>query len=98
MPVPVAVAVLALAHLFDLGSFIVMTRIHGLSAEANPVVVKLAQQAGLPGLTFAKIVAVVLGASVFMVLAPKRPKLAAVVLFFGIAAGVIGGISNLASI
>jgi hypothetical protein len=97
MPVPVAIAVLAAAHLFDLVSFIVMTSRHGLSAEANPVVVKLAEQAGLPGLTLAKLFAVILGASVFMVLAPKRPKLASTVLIFGIAAGVVGGITNVAS-
>ena len=98
MPVPVAIAVLAAAHLFDLLSFVVMTDRHGLQAEANPVVYRLAELAGLPGLTLAKLFAVILGASVFMVLAPKRPKLASAVLFFGIAAGVIGGITNVASI
>jgi hypothetical protein len=98
MPVPVAVAVLAAAHLFDLLSFLVMTGRHGIQAEANPVVQRLAVELGLPGLTFAKIVAVVLGASVFIVLGPKRPRLAMVVLFFGIAAGVVGGLSNVASI
>jgi hypothetical protein len=98
MPVPVAVAALAAAHMFDLLSFLVMTGRHTLTAEANPIVVRLAEQFGLPGLTIAKLVAVILGASVFVVLAPKRPKLAAAVLFFGIAAGVVGGVSNLASI
>jgi hypothetical protein len=98
MPVPAAIAVLAAAHLFDLATFIVMTSRHGLDAEANPVVRQLAELAGLPGLTLAKLVAVILGASVFIVLGPKRPKLAAAVLFFGIAAGVIGGITNVASI
>jgi hypothetical protein len=97
MPVPIAIFVLAAAHLFDLVSFIVMTSRHGLAAEANPVVVKLAEEAGLPGLTLAKVLAVILGASVFVVLGPKRPKLASAVLVFGIAAGVIGGITNVAS-
>ena len=98
VPVPLlAIALLALAHLFDLASFIVMTARHGLSAEANPIVARLAELFGLPGLTLAKLVAVALGASVFMVLGPKRPKLAMTVLVFGVAAGVVGGISNVIS-
>ena len=75
-----------------------MTSRHGLKAEFNPLVVWMYGDFGLPGLTLAKLFAVILGASVFMVLAPKRPKLASAVLFFGIAAGVIGGITNVASI
>lgn len=98
MPLPLlAIGSLALAHLFDLASFIVMTGRHGLAAEANPIVYRLAEVAGLPGLTLAKVVAVSLGASVFFVLAPKRPKLAMVVLVFGVSAGVVGGVSNVIS-
>jgi hypothetical protein len=97
MPLPVAIAVLALAHLFDLLTFAVMVGLHGPAAEANPLVYRLFEQLGMPGLTAAKIAAVVLGASVFVALAPRWPRLASVVLFFGIAAGVIGGITNLAT-
>ena len=98
VPLPAAIAALVLSHLFDLVSFLVMTGRHGLSAEANPVVVRLAEQLGLPGLTLAKVVAVVLGASVFVILAPKRRRLAMTVLVFGVVAGLVGGVSNLASL
>ncbi len=92
-----SIAVLAAAHLFDFGSFLVMTSRHGLAAEFNPVVVALAQSVGLPGLTVAKIGAVVLLASVVLIIAPKRRKLATSVLVIGIATGLLGGISNVAS-
>jgi hypothetical protein len=98
MPLPVAIAFLALAHFFDLASFVVMTGRHGLAAEANPLVANLAQQLGLPGLTAAKILAVVLGSCVFIVLAPQHRRLAMTVLVFGVLAGLVGGLTNVASI
>jgi asparagine N-glycosylation enzyme membrane subunit Stt3 len=98
MPLPVAIGALVLAHLFDLLSFIVLTARHGLAAEANPIVVRLAEELGLPGLTLAKFFAVVLGASVFAVLAPKRQRLAMTVLVFGVGAGLVGGFSNVISL
>ncbi len=98
MPLPVAILSLALAHVFDLVSYVVMTGLHGPSAEANPVVANLAAQLGLPGLTLAKALAVVLGSCVFIVLAPEHRKLAMTVLVFGILAGLVGGITNLATI
>jgi hypothetical protein len=93
----IAFAALAAAHLFDFVSFIVMTGRHGIAAELNPIVVALAEGYGLPGLTVAKIAAVLLLGSVFLVLAPQRRRLASSVMLIGIAAGVLGGISNLAT-
>jgi hypothetical protein len=98
VPLPVAILFLALAHLFDLASYVVMTGLHGPSAEANPLVANLAAQLGLPGLTLAKVLAVVIGSCVFIVLAPQHRKLAMTVLVFGIAAGLVGGLTNLATI
>ena len=95
MPVLFAIAVLALAHAFDWVTFMIMVNRHTLAAEANPLVKHLAEQLGMPGLTFAKIVAVWLGAAVFAILLPKNRKLAMLVLAFGIGAGVVGGVSNL---
>jgi hypothetical protein len=95
MPVPIAIAVLALAHVFDWFTFMIMVGRHGLAAEANPIVRHLAEQLGAPGLTFAKIVAVWLAAAVFAILIPKNRRLAMVVLVFGIGAGLVGGISNI---
>jgi hypothetical protein len=98
MPLPIAIAALVLAHLFDLASFVVMVGRHGLAAEANPLVANLAHELGLPGLTLAKVLAVVLASCVFIVLGPKNRRLAMTVLVFGVAAGLVGGLTNLASI
>ena len=98
MPQAVALAVLALAHFFDYASFLVMIDRHGLSAEANPIVVQLANVSGLPGLTLAKIATVGLAALLMILIAPRRKKLAMGLLMFGVAAGLLGGISNIASI
>ena len=98
MPIPIAIAVLFFAHMFDLVSFLMMTARHGLAAEANPIVIRLAEQLGLPGLTIAKLLAVVVAVCVFVVLAPRNPRLAAGVLGFGIIAGVVGGMTNLATL
>ncbi len=92
-----ALAALVAAHLFDLASFVVMTGRHGLTAELNPIVVMLAEGYGLPGLTIAKIASVVLLGTVVVVLSPKRRRLASSVLVIGISAGLLGGISNVAS-
>ncbi|MDP8904654.1 MAG: hypothetical protein M3N29_04955 [Chloroflexota bacterium] len=97
MFLPAALGALVLAHLFDLVSFLEMIGRHGLAAEANPLVVVLHDQIGLPGLTFAKAVSVAIGATVFVLLAPQRRRLAMTVLMFGIGAGLLGGVSNVAT-
>jgi hypothetical protein len=97
--VPAFYIALVAAHIFDLVSFIVMTARHGLEAEANPIVVLVAEQVGLPGLTIAKLASVVIGGSVFVLLARgQRRKLAMGVVLFGVAAGLTGGFVNLATI
>jgi len=94
----VALGILALAHLFDYASFLVMIDRHGMAAEANPIVIQLAETAGLPGLTLAKIATVGFAALLMVLIAPRRKKLAMALLMFGVAAGLLGGISNVASI
>jgi hypothetical protein len=97
--VPAFFVALVAAHLFDLVSFIAMTARHGIDAEANPVVVVLAEQVGLPGLTVAKLASVIIGGSVFVLLARgQRRKLAMGVVMFGVGAGLVGGFSNLATL
>ena len=98
MPQAIALAVLALAHLFDYASFLLMIDRHGLAAEANPIVVRLAEESGLPGLTLAKVVTVAFAALLMFVIAPRRRRLAIGLLTFGIAAGLLGGFSNIASL
>lgn len=93
----VSVAALALAQLFDYGTFVLLVQRHGLAAEANPIVVHIAQTAGLLGLTVAKVGTVVFALALVLLILPRRPKLAMVLLAFGVAAGLVGGISNVAS-
>jgi hypothetical protein len=93
-----AIVALAGAHAFDYLTFLVMVAHHGLAAELNPIVQRLAQDYGLPGLTIAKSGAVVfLGASATL-LAPRRRRFATFLVLIGIGLGVVGGISNVASI
>jgi hypothetical protein len=89
---------LAAAHTFDYVSFLIMTGKHGLVAELNPIVVALSEQFGLPGLTVAKLASVVLLASVFLVLRPHRRRWSSTILTIGIVVGLVGGVSNVASI
>ena len=97
--VPLFFVALIAAHFFDLASFVVMTQRHGMGAEANPIVVALAGQLGLGGLTVVKIASVLIGGSVFVMLAHgRRRRLGMAVVLFGVAAGLVGGLSNVATI
>jgi hypothetical protein len=97
VPQILALAALAVAHLFDYASFIVLINRHGLAAEANPIVVSIAEQAGLLGLTIAKVGTVTFAAVLVLLIAPRRRNLAAALLIFGVCAGLVGGFSNVAS-
>lgn len=97
MPIA-AFAVLLAAQFFDYASFLVMTARHGLEAEFNPIVVTIAESVGLPGLTLVKLAAVLFVAAVVVLLAPKRRWMGRAVLGAGVAAGLVGGISNVATI
>jgi hypothetical protein len=98
VPQLLSLGVLALAHAFDWASFVVMVDKHGMAAEANPIVVGLAELAGLPGLTLAKIATVAFAAILMTLIAPRRRRLAMALLMFGVAAGLVGGLSNIATI
>ena len=99
-PVPLAPAlgVLVLAHLFDWASFLVMIARHGLSAEANPIVVSLVEETGVPGVTLAKLATVAFAALLAIIIAPQRRRVAMVLLTFGVVAGLVGGLTNLATL
>ena len=56
----VAISVLALAQVLRLRDVPGAHRRHGLTAEANPIVVRIAESTGIPGLTLAKILTVAL--------------------------------------
>jgi hypothetical protein len=92
------IRLLILTQLADYMTFVIMASRHGLRAEANPIVTMLAEDHGLLILTVAKVAAVVLVASTFLVVGRSRPRLAAAVLAFGVISGGIGAYSNLATI
>lgn len=93
MPVA-ALVVLALAHFFDWASFLVMIGRHGLAAEANPIVVQVFQETGIPGVTVAKIATVVFAAVLALIIIPNRRRLGMGLISFGVLAGLVGGLTN----
>jgi hypothetical protein len=98
MPLPIALGVLALAQFFDWVSFLVMIARHGLGAEANPIVVTLVEETGVTGVTLAKVATVAFAALLAVLIAPRHRRMAMVLLTFGVAAGMVGGLSNIATI
>jgi hypothetical protein len=94
----IGIALLILAHAADYVTFLAMVMRHGLNAEANPLVVTLAREHGILLLTLAKVSAVLLVASTFLVVARTRPKLAGSVLVIGVVLGSVGALSNIGSL
>jgi hypothetical protein len=97
------IVTLAVVQFFDFGTFVTMTSRYGPAAEANPLVASLFIDYGLPILLVAKVAVVVLAASVVVVLAQSRRRrpagvLRGVVLATGLAAGMVGGMSNAATL
>ena len=94
---------MGVAQFFDLGTFITMIRTHGVAAEANPLVAALATDYGIPVVALVKAALIVLVASTTIVLTnrirtPMATRLAVVVVFTGIFAGLVGGWSNAVAI
>jgi hypothetical protein len=89
---------LAVAHLFDLGTFMAMVSAEGIKAEFNPLVAAIASELGLGGLVVGKLALVVYVAAAVVVISTSRPRLAAGLLLAGTAAGLLAGATNLASI
>jgi hypothetical protein len=94
----IAIGLLILTHAADYVTFLAMIMQHGLSAEANPIVVAIARNHGLLVLTIAKTSTVLLVASLFLVVMRTRPRLAGGVLAVGVVLGGVGALSNLATI
>jgi hypothetical protein len=90
-----AFAVLALAHIFDWASFMVMIDRHGLAAEANPIVVTVFEQTGLTGVTIAKVASIAFAALLALLILPARRRLGMGLITFGVVAGLFGGLTNM---
>ena len=94
---------LALAQALDLVTFRIMISVHGAAAEANPIVSDLFMTHGLTAVVLGKVALVVLiGALSVAGTANGRRGVWAVIgglpLALAIAAGLIGGITNTASV
>ena len=92
------IGLLILAHIADYTTFVIMVAIHGLDAEANPLVAHLHEDWGMALLTVAKFATVLFVASTFLIVGRTRPRLASTVLAFGIFIGGLGAFSNIATI
>ncbi len=92
-----AIGILALiiAHVADYTTFVIMVGRRGIGEELNPIVVRIAEDWGLALLTVAKFSTVLLVAAVFMLVGRTHPRLAAVVLVFGVFIGALGAWSNI---
>jgi len=94
----VAIGILILAHIADYATFVVMIAQEGIGTELNPIVATLFEDWGMELLTMAKFSTVLLVAAVFLVVGKERPRVAAVVLGFGVSIGVLGAYSNILTI
>jgi len=92
--VPGVLFAVAVAQLGDVLTFLRMTSVHGMRAEANPLVHSMAAIAGFAGLVFVKVSAVVLVVATFAILARSHRRLAAAVAGVGVVAGILGATSN----
>ena len=92
------IGLLIIAHIADYTTFVVMVARHGLNSELNPLVATLAEDWGLAFLTVAKFATVLFVAATFLIVGRTRPKVAALVLAFGVFMGGLGAFSNIATI
>jgi hypothetical protein len=93
-------AALFAAQLFDYGTFTLMVDRHGITAETNPIVAHGFASFGLPMVAIAKLALVVLVGAVIVLLGrggrgrAATPRLAGLVAVLAVAAGLVGGLSN----
>ncbi len=96
-------ATLFLAQAFDLATFSAMVARHGAAAEANPIVSDLFDAYGMPAVIIAKLaLALLVSALSVAALSQGRRGVWSVIgglpLALAIAAGLIGGITNAATL
>jgi hypothetical protein len=97
-------AALVAAQFFDLGTFDLMVRRHGIAAEANPIIAQGLADWGILLVVVSKLALCLFVGSLVVLLAERRParrrnlRLAAVVTVAAVLAGLIGGVSNLAAL
>jgi hypothetical protein len=98
-----AIVVVTVAQLFDLGTFLRMIATRGQAIEANPIVSSILADHGLSFVAAAKLAALSLSVAAIVVLggragAPGHQRLAAAVAIVGVGAGLVGGWTNAVAI
>ena len=98
-----ALSTLVLSQTLDLGTFQWMVRQHGRTAELNPIVLGLHDSFGMIALVAVKVALIVLIGSLFVAAWSRQHGINKVVtgalpLAFAIVGGLIGGITNAATI
>lgn len=98
-----AIVVVTVAQLLDLGTFLRMIATRGPAFEANPIVSSILVAHGLSFVTVAKIAALSLSVAAIVVLGgragrPGHQRLAAAVAVAAIGAGLVGGWTNAVAI
>ena len=100
---PLRLVTLLLAQAFDLATFSVMVARHGAAAEANPIVNDLFGAFGMSAVVFAKFALVILIGALCVASAARGGRgawsiIGGLPLALAIAAGLIGGITNAATL
>jgi len=93
-----ALVAVATAQLADLTTFLGMVGLHGIGAEANPLVAHVARTAGLDVLVVAKVGLIGFVALTFAIVAKVRERLAASVVTIATVSGLVGAASNIIAI
>ena len=94
-----ALVVVTVAQLLDLGTFVRMVAMHGAAAEANPLVASMLAGHGLPFVAVAKIAVLAVAVSAIVVLTGspdgrRFPAVAGAIAVTAIGAGLLGGWTN----
>jgi hypothetical protein len=88
-------AAFMLAQLADLLTFLVMLDVRGVTAELNPVAATMLDMHHLALLVVAKVASWALIIASIALLARRTPRVAELIMLVGIAAGLLGAVSNL---
>ncbi|HEY6056457.1 MAG TPA: hypothetical protein VIV06_00415, partial [Candidatus Limnocylindrales bacterium] len=91
------------AQWLDFATFVAMVRERGVGSEANPVVGAALAMGGMPLVTLGKFALMLLLVSTVVILGGERraaryPRLARTIVIASVLAGIVGGVSNVATI
>lgn len=98
MPLLVPLGAIVFFQVADYWSFLLMIGRHGLAAEANPLVFMIAGQLGVIGATAVKLAGVVIASASLILVADRHRGMARAIVTGAVIAGLIGALTNIASL